>query len=95
MLTGLMQRVKNRWRQIGGALAVLMMFFVPITRAVLASNKAQSQQNQNQQMNNQDGAQPSNHSQPTVRPPSTHNQVSPNSPSSGSHSHNNSRPHGR
>ena len=28
--------LKRRWRQVAGALAVLLMFFVPATRAVLA-----------------------------------------------------------
>ena len=41
-----MNTIKRRWRAIGGALAVLLMFFVPVTRAVLADNKASDDKGQ-------------------------------------------------
>ena len=36
MLTSWLTTLKRRWQQVGGALAVLLMFFIPVTRAVLA-----------------------------------------------------------
>ena len=36
MLTRWISMIKRQWRQIGSSIAVLLMFFVPATRAVLA-----------------------------------------------------------
>jgi hypothetical protein len=76
MFTKCFSYVKRQWRQVSGALAVLLMFMVPATRAVLAGN-SNSNQNQNHsdyQNNNQNQASRASCSTPKV--------VSPVNPSS-------------
>lgn len=37
MRTRWLTAIKNKWHRVGGALAVLLMFYIPVTRAVLAA----------------------------------------------------------
>jgi cytoskeletal protein RodZ len=56
MLKRWMNTIKRRWRAIGGALAVLLMFFVPVTRAVLADNKSPDNKGQQAKAGDKGGA---------------------------------------
>jgi hypothetical protein len=38
------QQLKCRWRELTGAFVLLLMFFVPVARAVVASSPAQGSQ---------------------------------------------------
>jgi len=40
MLTSWLATIKQKWHRAAGALAVLLMFYIPITRAVLAAATA-------------------------------------------------------
>jgi hypothetical protein len=77
MFTKCFSYIKRQWRQVSGALAVLLMFMVPATRAVLAGNSNWGDQNNY----NQNDSQRNQCSQPAV---STPRPVSPVQP--GSHS---------
>lgn len=39
-----MQQLKCRWREITGAFVLLLMFFVPVTRAVVSKGTVQDSQ---------------------------------------------------
>ncbi len=69
--------VKRRWRQISGAIAVLLMFLIPATRAVLASNDHPSPGHHHHYGDSDNCSKPTN---------STPKAVSPVNPSSTSHS---------
>lgn len=49
-----MKTLKSKWRRVSGAAAVLLMFFVPITKAVLA-NAGQARHPANQRGGNNGG----------------------------------------
>ena len=53
MLTSWLITLKRKWQQVSGALAVLLMFFIPLTRAVLAGTVAPGNHH-HQADNNQD-----------------------------------------
>lgn len=73
MFTKYFSYVKRQWRQVSGALAVLLMFMVPATRAVLAGNNNSTNHN-NYQNNSQNQASRASCSTPKPVSP-----VSPNS----------------
>jgi hypothetical protein len=81
MLRKLSSYLRRQWRQVWGTLAVLVMFFVPATRAVIASSHhPDSGPNVNHHEHAGDSR---NCSRPTR---STPKPVSPVNPPSGSHS---------
>jgi len=77
MFTKCFTYIKRQWRQVSGALAVLLMFMVPATRAVLAGNNNSG--NQNQKQNNHHSRGGNEASKPSC---STPKPVSPVQPSS-------------
>jgi len=78
MFTQCFRYVKRQWRQVTGALAVLLMFMVPATRAALAGgNNSSGDYNHNQNDNNQNSQ-----NQASKASCSTPKPVSPVNPSS-------------
>jgi hypothetical protein len=74
MFTKYSSFLKRQWRQVSGALVVLLMFFVPATRAVLATSGEHHVDNQH---NHDDKSQ--NCSRPTRSTPRPVSPVEPDS----------------
>jgi hypothetical protein len=101
MATKWLNTLTSKWRKISGALAVLLMFFVPITRAVFANAGGSRNSGHNQGAENKNGVKNNNHdsgggnwsnhsdrscaSDRTPPTPSSVSRVKPKSDSSGTH----------